>query len=168
MAACVFSLADDLRVVAPVPFSVPVSAKTNGVKTEQSFIKKTIYLEFRVPLEDELDDLQAEILTHNTETARKLDQLAKDEAAAAGDAAALAAIDVERVALTGARRNFQTDALARFVTGLPDGHGVGDESGELAVHSGDLIHRMCQRRFLRSAMWDAFTKLLNGEGKRGN
>lgn len=168
MAACVFSLADDLTVVAPVPFSVPVSAKTNGVKAEQAFVKKVIYLEFRVPLEDELDDLQAEILTHNTETARKLDLLAKDEAAAAGDAEVLAGIDATRVALTAARRNFQTDALARFVVGLPDGHGIGDENGDLAVYSQDLIHRMCQRRFLRVAMWDAFTKLLNGEGKRGN
>jgi hypothetical protein len=168
MAACIFSLADELRVIAPVPFAVPVSAKPGGGKSEQVFVKKTVYMEFKTPLEDELDDVQTEILQSNTELSRALEDLGKREKDASGDAALLAEIDAERIRLAGGKRTFQTEILARFVVGLPDGHGIGDINGDVAEYSEDLIRRLCQYRFIRTAMYDAFTKLLNGEGKRGN
>lgn len=166
-ASIVFDLSEDLIVTAPVVFNAPVSVKTNGVKAEQSFVKKTIYLDFRVPLEDEVEAVQGRVNLANAEIFRRRAALMEREKQASDDERA--EIDREKQALTEQIRIGQEDTLVEFVVGLPDGHGIQDGGGP-AVYSPELIRRMCQRRFLRDAMYAAFLTLLNGPAaaKKGN
>jgi hypothetical protein len=167
MSSVIFDLSDDLIVTVPVVFQVPTSVKTNGVKPEQSYVKRTIYLNMRVPQEDEIEAVQARVNLANAEIFRRRAALAEAEKTASAEEQA--EIDRERQKLTEEIRLGQEDMLVEFTVGLPDGHGVG-ENGAPAEFSPDLIRRMCQRRFLREAMSAAWLKLLNGPGdaKKGN
>lgn len=167
MSSVIFDLSDDLIVTVPVVFQVPTSVKTNGVKPEQSFAKRTIYLNMRVPQEDEIEVVQARVNLANAEIFRRRAVLAEAEKTATPEEKV--DIDTERQALTEKIRLGQEDMLVEFVVGLPDGHGIGENGGP-AEFSADLIRRMCQRRFLRDAMYAGFVKLLNGPGdaKKGN
>jgi hypothetical protein len=167
MSSVVFNLSDDLVVTVPVVFQVPTSVKTNGVKPEQSFVKRTIYLNMRVPEEDEIEAVQGRVNLANADIFRRRAALSEAEKTASPEEQA--DIDRERQKLTEEIRLGQEDMLVEFVVGLPDGHGIGEGDGP-AEFSSDLIRRMCQRRFLRDAMYAAFVKLLNGPGdaKKGN
>ncbi len=167
MSKIAFVLDDDLVVTAPVHVRVPKSAKTGGGVTKQEFVTKTIYLNFRVPTEEELEDVQDRIRKQNDGLLKRLAEAEKNRSNAGDDEERLACeAEVDRIRKD--IRDSMIDQLKEFATGLPDGHGIGEPSGDPATFSPELIDRLCAYRHVRSALWDAFVLLLNGDPKKGN
>lgn len=167
MAKIAFNLSDRIVVTAPVHIKVPQSANTKAVgKSETRFVTQTVYLDFEVPKQDDLDELAEEIRRQNRELSDKVSE-AVDRRRAASTDEERTAIDEEIAAINREVRNAGIEQLKRFVVGLPENHGIGVDGGE-AEYSPELIERLCQYEFVRAAMLDALQGLINGGAKRGN
>ncbi len=167
MAKVSFVLDDDLVVTAPVNIRVPKSVTTSATAPRQAFASKTIFVDIRVPDEDELEEVQDRIRRDNEAVVAALTDAETARLTATDDDARLAAearVDAIRKTL----RDAATEQLKAFIVGLPDNHGIGEQDGSLAVYSTDLIERLCKRRHIRNALWDAFLGVLNGDPKKGN
>ncbi|SMH62839.1 hypothetical protein [Azospirillum agricola] len=167
MSKIAFVLDDDLVVTAPVHIRVPKSARTSGGVSKQEFVTKTAYVDIRVPPEDELEEVQERTRQHNADLLKRLAEAEKSRAGAEDDEARLAA-DAEVVRINKDIRNGMTEQLKEFVVALPDGHGIAEKDGSLAVYSPELIERLCAYRHVRTALWDAWLLVLNGDPKKGN
>lgn len=168
MAQISVNLSEKLIVTAPVNFSAPVSVKPSSAATEQRFIKRTVFVDIHVPEENELDAVQDRVNEENVKVYRELAKLDEREKAATDQERA--EIQIERTATKKKVRLFQEEMLKEFVVGLPEGHGIFLNESTPAEYSPETIEKMCQRRYLRTAMYDAFLKLINGPGdaKKGN
>ncbi|SMH62530.1 hypothetical protein [Azospirillum agricola] len=167
MSKPVFVLDDDLTVTSPVHIQQPTSARTGGGKSQQGFVTRTAYVTFRVPTEDELDDVSEQVQRHNEAQVKRIADVERERSEATDDAERAAA---ER-RLTELRRELrlqQAEQLKAFVVDLPEGHGFAEKDGTPCEFSPDLIGRLCQYRAVRAALWTAFLLVLNGDPKRGN
>jgi hypothetical protein len=162
-----FVLDDDLLVTAPVHIRMPKSVTTTGGVSQQAFVKKTIFVTFRVPDEDVLEDVQERIRRENEGLVKRLAEAERDRLTVGDDEARIAGdavVDKIRKDI----RDSVTEQLKEFIVGLPDNHGIGEQDGTLALYSVDLVERLCKRRHTRTALWDAFLLVLNGDPKKGN
>lgn len=167
MSKIAFILDDELIVTAPAHIRVPKSVRPGGGAPKQEFLTKTIFVNFRVPSEDELEEAQERTSRHNNEQLKLLREAEKGLNAAEDDEARLAAeADVRRIQK--GIRDHMTEQLKEFLVSLPDNHGIGEKDSSLAAYSPELIERLCNYRHIRAALWDAWLLVLNGDPKKGN
>lgn len=167
MSKPIFVLDDTLIVTAPVHIQVPQSSRATGGRAQQQFVIRTAYVDFRIPTEDELDAVLDEANRANEQLAKRITEAEKDAREAADDDSRVAAerklADLRREVRIG-----QVEQLKVFIAGLPDGHGFAEADGSSCVFSPELIGRLCQYRAVRTALWNAFLLILNGDPKKGN
>lgn len=167
--ACTVTLDDDLIVTVPVHVKKPQSVRPTAGRgaPKQTFVTATIYVDMRIPSEDELDEMDFRLEQHSADVARRL-----GEARARLDEALpeeqRVGIEAEIAAIRREFRSAQAEKLREVVIGLPDNHGIGNADGTPAEWEPGLVDRLCRVRHIRTALWDAFVLALNGEGKRGN
>jgi len=167
MAKLSFNLSDRIVVTAPVHIKVPQSVKTTSAgKTDTRFVTQTVFLDFEVPKQDDLDELAEEIRRENREFSDKISDAVERRRSATTDDER-SGIDAEIAELNRGIRNAGVEQLKRFVVGLPENHGIGDEGAEAEFSTG-LIERLCQYEFVRAAMLETLQGLINGGAKRGN
>lgn len=162
------TLDDDLIVTVPVHVKKPQSVRPASGRgaPKQTFITATIYVDMRIPDEDELDEMDFRLEKHSADVARRL-----SEARTRLDAAPeeqQAEIEAEITAIRREFRSAQTEKLSEVIVGLPDNHGIGKDATTPVEWEPGLVGRLCRVRHIRTALWDAFVLALNGEGKRGN
>lgn len=167
MANPVFVLDTDHTVTSPVHIEQPSSVRPTGGVSKQNFVRRTAYVTFRVPTEDEMDDVFVEVQNHNSNLLKKI---AENEAEIEQ-----ASSEEERQELRGKLRELQrssrlvqVEQLKSFIIGLPEGHGFAEKDGSPCVYSQGLIDRLCQYRPVHKALWDAFLLVVNGDQKKGN
>lgn len=159
--AVAFDLFTPTNVTAPVVIKVPVD--TPAGTTTQKFVHRHAYVTFRLPTEDEVDEVVQQAERHNRAVVNRIAELEKERDGKPTDAGRQkidAKIDAERRTL----RSFQNEQLKAFIVGLPDDSGFAD-GGKPAVYSAELVERLCQFRPIRAALWAAFLTLLNGPDK---
>lgn len=168
MSKTVFVLGEELVVTAPVAVAVPTSANTKAVCAQaQSFRKVTLYVDFRVPPEDELSALEDRVRADNLALASQI----RDAEGRLGKASAddRAAIDAELADLRQRAREVQVEDLKAYIVGFPDGSGIAGPDGQPVPYSADAVAQLVAHRHVRKGLWDAFLTLMNGpETKRGN
>lgn len=167
MANPVFILDADHTVTSPVHIEQPSSVRPTGGVSKQTFVRRTAYVTFRVPADDELDEVFEEVQRFN-------DNLMKQIAAAEAELAQ-AASEEERQGLEQRLRELrrsvrlgQVEQLKSFIVGFPDGHGFAESDGSPCVYSKEVIGRLCRYRPVHKALWEAFLLVVNGDQKKGN
>lgn len=168
MSKTVFILGEELVVTAPVTVSIPTSANTRGIGAQtQSFRKVTLYVDFRVPPEDELSALEDRVRADNVALAGQI----REAEARLGKASAddRAAADAELADLRQRAREVQVEDLKAYIVGFPDGSGIAGPDGQPVPYSDEAVAQLVAHRHVRKGLWGAFLTLLNGpETKRGN
>ncbi|WP_372400289.1 hypothetical protein ABMY26_32265 [Azospirillum sp. HJ39] len=167
MSKAAFILDDRLTVDAPVLIQVPTSTRTTGSAPKQSFVTRTAFVTFRIPMEEELDDVLEEVARHNEKLNRQITDVETEREEAADDEARIA-LDRKLAELRKTARLGQVEQLKAFIVGLPAGHGFAEKDGTPCEYSPELIERLCQFRAVRNALWAAFRLVINGDPKKGN
>lgn len=172
MSKVAYVLADEVIVTAPVNIQVPLKTDPEKVKAgtipKIQFKTETVFMDFQIPRESEIEELQEEIRTKNRETFAALKVARERRDADGATDKDRADADDEIARLNKELRLFEHDLLKRFVVGLPEDHRIGNPDGTLAEYSTDLVGRLCDYRNVRAAMMTTLQTLLDGEGKRGN
>lgn len=168
MSKTVFILGEDLVVTAPVTVSIPTSANTKAVGAQtQSFRKVMLFVDFRIPPEDELSELEDRVRADNLALSTQIRDAESRLAKAGGEDRA--AIENELADLRRRVREVQAEDLKTYIVGFPDGSGITGPDSQPVPYSEEAVAQLVAHRHVRKGLWDAFLVLLNGpEAKRGN
>lgn len=150
---------DTLIITVPAHVKVPVSTQPGAGK--QAFSVETIFVDMKVPTEDELDAISWTVTRENDALNRRISNLMKARDEETGELGKRK-IDADITAATAGLKSFQTEQLKAVIVGLPEGSGIVD-GDQPAAWSPELVARLCQYRSVRTALWDAFTLVLNGK-----